>query len=63
MDMKTATAIPMQQWFRNGLGVGQRRIQVEEINHPERPLEIRRFVRRLRKPGNSRLPLTSSANS
>ncbi len=46
--MKTATAIPMQQWFRNGLGVGQRRIQVEEINHPERPLEIRRFVRRLR---------------
>ncbi len=48
--MKTATALPLQKWLRNGLDdlMHTSRIQVEEIANPERPLEIRRFVRRLR---------------
>ena len=28
--------------------INPRQVQVEEITHPERPLEIKRFVRRLR---------------
>ena len=48
--MKTATALPLQKWFKDGIDDLMRpgRIQVEEIADPERPLEIRRFVRRLR---------------
>lgn len=48
--MKTLTALPPQRCFRTEMNdlINPRQVQVEEITHPERPLEIKRFVRRLR---------------
>lgn len=44
------TSLTLQRWLKSGLEelTSSKRIQVEEIADPMRPLEIKRFIRRLR---------------